>query len=222
MKQFLDDHQLINMTVPTVQREHHQVQLRRVLVSRANQQESAESLPYLTLKGISNFMNKRTITIGAGFAGVLAIAVIAVSIVGAPGNASALQLAHDGSQALLQVSLQDKDTANLTTQEATYEKYTPQFATWLSKAQQASDLHVLSYDQVLQAYPNAAQSDADDSLKVINNPRDGQMPNVHDLKYLAFTLRENGGESKIVVGINGHDVPEAALLQVVTVATSRG
>jgi hypothetical protein len=120
------------------------------------------------------------------------------------------------------VSLQDKDTANLTPQEINYEKYAPQFTTWLSKAQQASDLRVLSYDQVVQAYPHAAQSDADDSLKVIDNSRDGQAPNVHELKYLAFTLRENGGESKVVVGVNSHNVPEAALLQVVTVGTSRG
>lgn len=223
MKQFLHDHQLENVTVPTVQLSQHQMHLRRVLVSRATQRVAHQiSKEPFRFRGVIHRMNTRIILASTGTACALAVAVITFSAAGPSQNASAL--ARSSSQALSRLPLSGEDTAHMSPAEITYTKYYPQFANWLNQAQHAKDLRVLTYEQLVQAYPQAAQPDAaaSEPLRVINNPSDGQTPDVHSLKYLIFTLASNGGESKIVVGINSHNIPEAALVHIVKVSNARG
>ncbi len=218
MKQILHDHRLENMAVPTVELSQHQANLRRVLVSHATQRADPK-IPIL--QGVISFMNKRTLFTGAGVAGVLALAVVTVSSFTTP-PVSAMQLAQDSAKALQATGLAEKDVAGMSEQEVTYKKYAPQFASWLADAQQADDLLVLSYDDVLKTYVNASKADSAESLRIIDNPADGQAPDVHKLKYLAFTLIEGSAKTNIVIGVNEHDVPEAALMQVVTPGQPRG
>jgi len=203
MKQFLDDTKLKDMTVPTVRLSHHQVQLRRVLVSGAIQKEGDQQL---MIPGVINFMRKRNIIAGVGIAGILAIAVLTFSVVGPSRSVSALQLAQNTSQAL----------AQMTPQEAQYKKFYPYFVDWMKQAQKAPDLRVLSYDQLVKAYPEAAQQSpaTGEPLRVIDDPNDGISPNVRELKYLEFTVTDGDTTSKVIVGVNGHNVPEAALTHV--------
>lgn len=203
MKQFLDDHQLKDMTVPTVRLSHHQTALRRVLVSRATQRADEKQL---TLQGAITFMKKRTIITSAGVMSALAIAVFAFSVVGTPQNASAMQMAQDSSKALSQLNPQDPD----------YKKFYPYFVDWMNQAQKSKDLRVLSYDQMVELYPEAAQQNptTGEPLRVIDDPSDGQKPNVHELKYLAFSVTDSDTKSTVIVGINSENIPEAALTHV--------
>ena len=156
-------------------------------------------------------MNKRTIFAGVGVAAALAIAVITFSVVPS-GNVNALQLAQDSSKAL----------ADMTPQEANYKKFYPYFVDWLQQAQKAPDLRILSYDEVVKAYPaemGAQPLTINEPLRVLDDPSDGTAPDLHTLKYLEFTIRyDDGFDSvyKVVVGINGHNIPEAALTHFVS------
>jgi hypothetical protein len=209
MKQYIDDHNLKDMTVPTVQPGPHQTALRRVLVSRAAQRADDK----LTSKGVINFMKKRNIIVSGGVVGALAIAVFAFSAIGTPQNASAMQLAQNSSKAL----------SRLNPQEADYKKFYPYFVDWMNQAQKSKDLRVLSYDQMVKLYPEAAQSNPTNGepLRVIDNPSDGQKPSVHELKYLAFSVTDGDTKSTVVVGVNGQNIPEAALTHVDQVGKPR-
>jgi hypothetical protein len=200
MKQFLDDSKLKGMTVPTVRLSHHKTQLRRVLVSRASQKANSKRL---VLQGAINFMRKQNVIVGASIAGMLAIIVLTFSVIGSSKEASALQLAQNTSQTL----------AGMTPQEAEYKKFYPYFVDWMRQAQKAPDLRVLSYDELVKAYPEAAQQSptAGEPLRIIDDPSDGTSPKVHELKYLEFTVNDSDATSKVIVGINSHNVPEAAL-----------
>lgn len=203
MKQFTEDNQLKHMTVPTVEHSHHQAQLRRVLVSRAAARADEKSS---IVQGVISIMKKRTLLTSAGVAGMLAIAVLAFSAVGPSQSVSAMQLAQNSSKAL----------ANMTPQEADYQKHYPYFVDWMNQAQHASDLRLLSYDQFVAAYPHALDKSpvSGEPLRVIDNPSDGQSPNVRELRYLEFTVTDGDTKLKVVVGINDENVPEAALQQV--------
>jgi hypothetical protein len=218
MKQFLEDQELKNLTVPTVTLSQHQARLRHALVSRARHKADAESP---TLQGVIHFMKKKTILTSAGIAGVLAIAVLSFSAVGPAQNVSALQLAQNSSKAL-QSTITEADAATMSPEALAYKKYSPQFSGWLEEAQYAPDLQVRTYQQILASYPGAEQSDTTESLRIIDNPMDGETPNVHKLQYLEFTLVEGDAEYKIVVGVNEHNVPEAALMHIITPGTARG
>jgi len=209
MKQFLSDHELNNMTVPTVRASHHQAQLRRVLVSRATNKVDQK----LTLRGVIYAMTKRNIFVGTGVAGMLAVAVLAFTVFTPAQNLSALQLAQKSSQALAQMQ----------PNEADYKKHYPYFVEWMKQAQAASDLRLLSYDQFAAAYPEAVQSNPGSSepLRVIDDPSDGQAPNIRELRYLEFTVVDGDTKSKVVVGVNSHDIPEAALTHIVSPGESR-
>ncbi|HSE29898.1 MAG TPA: hypothetical protein VLA77_04915 [Candidatus Saccharimonadales bacterium] len=209
MKQILNDNQLQNMTVPTVELSHHQAQLRHVLVSRA-----ATKANKITILGVIKYMNKRFL-IGASAVGVFALAVVMMTAVN-QSPASAMQLARDSSAALQSIGFSDKDVEGLSEQEITYKKYIPQFLSWLGSAQKASDLKLLSYDEVLSKYPDVLNADSTELLRVIDNPQDGESPKLEQLRYLEFTLHEGEAEYKIVVGVNQNDVPEAAMMKVVT------
>ncbi len=208
MKQFLEDHKLVHVAVPTARLGHHHTQLRRVLVSRANQKVRKHKL---TIQG---FFMKKSVFAGMSVAGIMAVAVLTLSAIGPSHSVSALQLAQNSSRAL----------ANMTPKEAEYQKFHPYFVEWLQKAQQAPDLRVLAYDEVVQAYPEEMgmrDSITNEPLRVIDDPRDGAVPNIQTLKYLEFTITYNGpndGNSthKIVVGINEHNIPEAALMHFVS------
>lgn len=204
MKQYKDDHQLKHMTVPTVGHSHHQAQLRRVLVSRAAQK--AVEKPSI-MQGVTNFMKKHTLLTGAGVAGMLAVAVLALSVASSPQNVSALQLAQRSSTAL----------ASMTSQEADYQKHYPYFVDWMSQAQQAPDLRLMSYDQFAEAYPHALEQSpaTGEPLRIINNPSDEQLPDAKKLRYLEFTVTDGDTKLKIVVGINDQNIPEAAMQQAV-------
>lgn len=152
-------------------------------------------------------MKKPTIFAGAGLIAALAIAIFAFTAVTPSSTVGALQLAQSSSKAL----------AAMTPQEAEYQKFYPYFKDWLQQAQKASDLRMLTYDQVVQEYPSemGVQSLASrEPLRVIDDPRDGSIPDIHKLRYLEFTVRyDDGSDSvyKVVVGINDNDIPEAAL-----------
>src|SRR5687767_10084680 len=118
MKQPIKDHQLKDMAVPTAELSHHQAQLRRVLVSKAANKKADKNI---TLQGAINFMKTKTILTGAGVAAMLAIAALTFSAIGPTQNASALQLAMDSSKALQSV-LDDKNTAGMSEEEASYIK----------------------------------------------------------------------------------------------------
>jgi len=210
MKQFLEDQKLKDMTVPTVRLSHHQTALRRVLVSRAAQRADGKQL---MLQGAMNFMKKRNIIASAGVMSALAIAVFGFSVIGTPQNASAMQLAQDSSKALSQLNPQDAD----------YKKFYPYFVDWMNQAQKSKDLHILSYDQMVKLYPEAAQQNptTGEPLRVIDNPSDGQKPNVRELKYLAFSVADGDTKSTVIVGINSDDIPEAALTHVDQVGKPR-
>lgn len=203
MKQFKEDDQLKHMTVPAVEHSRHQAQLRRVLVSRA----AARADEKLSVQGVINFMKRRTLLTGAGVAGMLAVAVLAFSAIGPSQSVSALQLAQDSSKAL----------AGMTSQEADYKKHYPNFVDWMDQAQHASDLRLLSYAQFVEAYPHALEQSPEigEPLRVIDNPADGEAPNVRELRYLEFTMTDGDTKLKVVVGINDENIPEAALQQVV-------
>lgn len=202
MKQFLEDNQLKHMTVPTVEHSHHQAQLRRVLVSRAATRADKK---LSIVQGVISSMKKRTLLTGAGVAGMLAVAVLAFSAVSPSQSVSALQLAQNSSKAL----------ANMTSQEADYQKHYPYFVDWMNQAQYAPDLRLLSYDQLIAAYPHALEQSpvSGEPLRVIDNPSDGKAPNVRELRYLEFTMTEGDAKLKVVVGINDENIPEAALQQ---------
>jgi len=210
MKQFKEDQQLKHMTVPTVEHSHHQAQLRRVLVSRAA--ERADDKPSI-VQGVMSVMKKRTILTGTGVAGILAVAVLAFSVVGPSQSVSALQLAQNSSKAL----------AGMTSQEADYQKHYPYFVDWMNQAQHASDLRLLSYDQFAAAYPHALEQSpvSGEPLRIIDNPSDGKAPNIHELRYLEFTVTDGDTKLKVVVGVNNENIPEAALQQVVEPGKSR-
>ena len=201
MKQFLEDQELKNMTVPAVGLGHHQAQLRRVLVSRATQR--ADEKP-LTLQGAITFMKNKTILTGAGIAAILAVTVYTFSGVGPSQSVSALQLAQNSSQAL----------ANMSPQESEYKKFYPHFVEWMQKAQQASDLRVLTYQEVVKAYPaemGAQPATSNEPLRVIDDPSDGSSPDIRTLKYLEFTIHyDDNSTHKVIVGINSKNIPEAA------------
>lgn len=208
MKQSFKDQELRHLTVPTIVLSHHHTQLRRVLVSRANQMHAHK------LTAWRFFMKKNRILAGAGAVGMLAAAVLTVSIMGSTPGVSALQLAQNSARAL----------ADMTPKEAEYQKFHPYFVEWLQKAQQASDLRILSYDEVVQAYPEemgVRESVVNEPLRVIDDPNDGSLPNIQTLRYLEFSVTYNGPHDdnstyKIVVGINEHDIPEAALMHFVS------
>lgn len=210
MKQFIKDRELEDMTVPTVRLSHHEASLRRVLVSRAGQKAHSKRL---TLQGVTYFMRKQNIIAGTGIAGMLAIAVLAFSVIGSPKEVSALQLAQNTSQTL----------AGMTPQEAQYKKFYPYFVDWMEQAQKASDLRVLNYDQLTKAYPEAAEQSptTGEPLRVIDDPSDGTLPNVHGLKYLEFTVTDGDAKSKVVVGVNDKNVPEAALTHTIDAGKPR-
>lgn len=152
-------------------------------------------------------MKKPTIFAGAGLVAALAIAVFTFTAVTPSPTVSALQLAQNSSKAL----------ADMTPQEAEYQKFYPYFIDWLQQAQKASDLRMLTYDQVVQEYPSemgAQPLTINEPLRVIDDPSDGNTPDKHKLRYLEFTARyDDGFDSvyKVVVGINDNDIPEAAL-----------
>lgn len=204
MKQFQEDYQLKSMTVPAVEHSRHQARLRRVLVSRAAAR--ADEKPSI-VQGAMNIMKKRTLLTGAGVAGMLAVAVLAFSAVGPSQSVSALQLAQNSSKAL----------AGMTSQEADYKKHYPYFVDWMNQAQHASDLRLLSYAQFVEAYPHAIEQSPENGepLRVIDNPADGEAPNVRELQYLEFTVTDGDTKLKVVVGVNVHNIPEAAMQQVI-------
>lgn len=215
MKQFLNDQQLKDMTVPTVKLSQHQAQLRRVLVSRAAERADQK----LTLRGAIYFMSKRKPVIAsAAILSVLAIAVFSFVTVSQPAPVSALEVAQNSAKALSQLTTEE--IMDMSPQELQYRKFYPQFVTWLKEAEQASDLRLLSYDQLVQTYPfiaDKANPGAHEQLRVIDNPRDGTTPNVRELRYLEFGGVDGTTKSKykIVVGVNNANIPEAALHHIV-------
>jgi len=214
MKEFLEDKQLNDMSVPTVTLTHHQVQLKHVLLSTMQQKQATKSR--LTLKGVIVTMNKqKNILTGAGIAGALAIAVFAFSVITPPKSANAMEIARNASHALMNMTPEDQATE--------YNKYRPHFLDWLQQAQQAPDLRVLTYDQFIAAYPEAMEASprSGEPLRVIDNPADGAMPNVHELRYLEFTVTDGDSKSKVVVGINAQNIPEAAMTSVVKMGAPR-
>jgi|SRR5688572_2615467 len=201
MKQFLDDHKLNNMAVPTVRLSHHQKALRRVLISQA----AKKARPKITIQGAIHIMTKRNILAGAGVTAMLALAVATFAIA-TPTNVSALQIAQNSSKAL----------ADMTPGEAEYKKFYPYFVEWMDEAQKASDLRLLSYDEVVKAYPaemGTEPATTNEPLRVIDDPSDKATTNVRELRYLEFTVRyDDGFDSvyKVVVGVNNNNIPEAA------------
>jgi hypothetical protein len=210
MKQPFNDHRLYTMAVPTAKPSQHQAQLRRVLVSRAAQRADDK---VTFLQGVLHFMSKRTIFASVGVAGMLALAVVAFSGLNtSPVNA--MQLAKDSSKALQTIEISNKDSVEIT---KTYKQYSPQFESWLEAAQHASDLRVLSYDEVVAAYPLVTQADSSEkTVRIISSPYDGQTPDLHHLRYLEFTSTQDGAASKIVIGVNDDNVPVAAIMHFVT------
>lgn len=200
MKQYKEDHRLKTMAVPAVRASQHQAALRSVLVSRAAQR----TVPKITIRGAIH-MSKQTFFAGTGAAALVAIAVIAFTVA-APSSVSALQVAQNSAQAL----------AAMTSQEAEYKKFYPYFVGWLQQAQKAPDLRLLSYDEVVKAYPEemgVKESVINEPLRVIDDPSDGTAPDLHSLKYLEFTARYDDGFDttvKVVVGVNTNNIPEAA------------
>lgn len=217
MKQFLDDHKLKDMAVPTVQSGPHHTALRRVLVSRAAQRADGKQL---TLRGAINSMKKRTI-ITSSVVGMAALAVVAYSSFGPSQSVNALQLAQNTSNALAQMTPQEQ--ASTSPQEAQYQKFYPTFVKWMNEAQKAPDLRILSYGQLIKAYPEAMQEHptTGEPLRIIDNPRDGQKPNVHELRYLEFGTMDGDTKLRIVVGVNSQNVPEAALTHIVKAGAPR-
>jgi len=144
---------------------------------------------------------------------MLAVAVLAFTAITPVQNVSALQLAQNSSAAL----------AHMQPQAADYKKHYPHFVDCMNQAQKASDLRLLSYDQFVAAYPEALQQSPTNGepLRVIDDPSDGQAPNVRELRYLEFTVVDGDTKSKVVVGVNSHDIPEAALTQAVKPGTPR-
>lgn len=203
MKQFLDSHELEHMAVPTVKLGYHQTALRHVLVSRAvNKKDSKPSIP--PLQGVL-FMKKPAIFAAVGVTTTLSLAVFMLSVVSAPHNVSALQLAENSSRALTHLNPQDAD----------YKKFYPYFVEWMNQAQKAKDLRVLNYEQLAEKYPEVTQNKPAEGepLRVIDNSQDNQKPNTAKLKYLVFTS-VNDANSTIIVGVNNDNIPEAALMHV--------
>lgn len=209
MKQFKEDYQLKHLTVPTVEHSHHRAELRRVLVSRAAKKATEK----VTIQGVIQFMKTKTILTGAGIAGVAAIAVLAFAVINPTHNVSALELAKSSSAAL----------ANMTAPQSDYQKHYPYFVEWMQQAQHAPDLRLLTYDQFIEAYPQALQQSPvnGEPLRIIDNPADAQQPNVRELRYLEFTVADGDTKFKIVVGVNDQNIPEAALQHVVEAGAPR-
>jgi hypothetical protein len=209
MKQFLNDKELADMAVPTVRLRHHQMQLRRVLVSRAAQ--AAHHKP-LVIQGV-NFMNKkRSLIVGTGLAGMVALAIFGLSVIGPAPNVSAIELAQNSSAALSQM-----DIVKMDPKAAEYKKFHPYFVEWLQEAQKAPDLRVLNYNELVKAYPHIEQKSpaSGEPLRVIDNPADNEAPNIRELRYLEFTVTDGDAKMKIIVGINKQNIPEAALTHIV-------
>lgn len=207
MKQFLNDHQLKNMTVPTAKPNRHQAELRRVLISLATQ----KARPRITLRGAVHIMTKRNILAGAGVTALLAITVATFAI-STPTNVNALQVAQNSSKAL----------ADMTPAEAEYKKFYPYFVEWMSQAQKAPDLRLLDYNQVVKAYPSEMGTKpltVNEPLRVIDDPSDNTPTDIRQLRYLEFTITyDDGFDSvyKVIVGVNTHDIPEAAFTHFVS------
>ncbi len=204
MKQFVDDHRLKNMTVPTVRPSHHYAALRRVLVFRAANNTRSN----LTVQGVVRTMTKRNIFVGASVTAMLAIAVVTFAIA-TPTNVSALQIAQNSSKAL----------ANMTPGEAEYAKFYPYFVDWVKQAQKAPDLRLLSYDEVVNAYPaemGVKPGASYEPLRVIDDPSDNAAPDIHQLRYLEFTATYDDSTYKVAVGVNANNIPEAALMHFIS------
>ena len=148
---------------------------------------------------------QKPIFAGAGLAGALAIAVFAFSLMAPPQAASAHQIARDASQALTAMTPSE--------QTASYDKFRPHFQQWLTRAQQAKDLQVLTYDQVITTYPHAMEQSpvSGEPLRILDNPADGATPNVRELRYLRFTMTDGDAKIDVIVGVNTHNIPEAAM-----------
>lgn len=211
MKHYIQDNdQLEQLAVPTVELRHHQVALKRALVSRARAQQ-ANKQP-LTLQGWIHTMSthKKLIT-GVGLASLLAITVVTFATLTPSQTVSAQQLARDTSQAVAQLS-----PAQRKAMSADYKKFSPQFEEWLRLAEHAPDLRELTYDQFIQEYPMVTTKPGfTEAIRIIDDPTDDDTsaPDLRSLRYLTFTMTADGNEIKVVLGVNDHNIPEVALKQ---------
>lgn len=210
MKQVLEDYTLKNMAVPTIEHSAYRARLRHVLVSgAADRADQKQLIP----QGVERIMKAKTIFTAAGAVGVLAVGVLAFSALTLPQSVSAQEVAQQSSRAL----------AGMSTPQSDYQKHYPLFVEWMSQAQRASDLRLLSYDQFSRAYPEALQRSPvnGEPLRVVDNPADGQQPNLRELRYLEFTVTDGDVVFKVVVGVNSHNIPEAALKYIIKSGSPR-
>lgn len=213
MPQQLNDKYLHDMTAPTVRPRHYQKQLRRVLVAYAAQKTAKPS----TMQGVLQFMSKpKQIMAGVGAVAVLAVAALSLTVTQQPQSVSAREVAQTASQNLAQMS--EAQVAEMSPQELKYAKYHPLFVTWLQQAEQAPDLQLLTYEGLVEKYPHLKEAapTTHDPLLVIDDPRDGATPDPRSLRYLEFTGNDNG-HYKVAIGVNDHNVPEAALHYIIEV-----
>jgi hypothetical protein len=193
-------------TAPTASLKPHQVQLKQALLA-ASRPQRASKLPSSLNQVIQEWrdfmsrnMSKKKFIISGATLGFTALAIVAISLFGTQSpDAYAEQLAAQGVQKVSKLSPEQQQALNqqLDGGNALAD---------LKTAQQAKDLTVLTYDQVVKQEPQIGISD----VRIPNTTGSGSTwINLQSLKYLRYTDAQGATH---ILGVDAQGVPALELI----------